>query len=90
MLPALDELAHHVLELKQYGRLEVVAGLLSMFSKGAWDEIEDDAKVMVLGQMEKEFHFRAWDDWASKEGDAYSRITAFVTAEQKGMSRKTR
>jgi len=29
------------------GRLEVVAGLLSRFSRGAWDAIEDDAKVMA-------------------------------------------
>ncbi len=90
MLPLLDELAHQVLELKQYARLEIVAGLLSMFSRGAWSEIEDDVKVLVLAQMEKDFHVRAWDDWEWGADGAFSKINTLVAAEQKGMARKTR
>jgi hypothetical protein len=89
MIPLLDELAHQVLDLKQYARLEIVAGLLSMFSRGAWTEIEDDVKVTVLAQIQKDLHVRAWDDWDWGADGAFSRINTLVAAEQKGMTRKS-
>ena len=61
-----------------------------MFSRGTWAEIEDDAKVLVLAQMEKDFHVRAWDDWEWGPDGAFTKINALVAAEQKGMIRKTR
>ena len=85
MLEPLDALAHELLEVKQYDRLQVVAALLSAFSRGGWDQVEDDMKQAMLEQMEKDFHVRAWDDWSMAEDTALARVSALIAAQKRAM-----
>ena len=85
MLEPLEELAHDVLDRKQYDRLRTVSELLAAFSRGGWELIEEDVRRAMVERMEQDFHIRAWDDWAWTEGNALSRIRDLLASEKKAM-----
>ena len=88
MIEPLDALAHELLERKQYDRLRMVSELLSAFSRGAWDQIEDDVRRAMIERMERDFNVRAWDDWSMSVGTALARVVALVEAQKRAMGTK--
>ena len=87
MLQHLDQLAHQLLDARQYSRLKLVTELLATFSQGAWSQVDEDVKKKILEQLQQDFHTRAWDDWEWSEDSSYGRIHALIAAEHKAMTR---
>jgi len=87
MIPPLEELAAHLLPLKQYARLHIVTELLDVFSSGGWDRIEEEEKERFVRKLERDFHMRAWDDWDWKPDSAFSHVHSLIAFQAKGLSR---
>ncbi len=82
MMEPLHELAHQLLESKQYDRLHQVSEVLAVLSRGAWETMEDDLKRKALIELEKTFHVRGWDDQVDPRGGPLDRIHQLLDAER--------
>ena len=87
MLEPLDQLAHQLLDAKQYPRLKLVTELLASFSQAAWDQVEEDVKLKIIEQLQQDFHTRVWDDGEWSEDSPYGKIHNLISAEHKAMTR---
>jgi hypothetical protein len=88
MLPALEELAGRLFQLRQYDRLYQVARLLDAFTNGMWDRLNDEERQSFVAELDTLFHIRGWDDWDWKADESLSRVASLVADELRGLKRK--
>ena len=84
MLVHLHALAAVLLAQKMYGRLSVIAPLLSGLSSGGWQRLGDEEEADFLKQMADDFHVKAWDDWDFRD-PTLSAIRELIYAQQRGI-----
>ena len=89
MIVHLHALATVLLAQKMYGRLSMVASLLSGLSSGGWQRLGDEEQTCVVDKMVDDFHVRAWDDWDFRD-PTLSAIRELIYAQQRGIQSRAK
>ena len=66
-----------------YGKLNLVAHYLVVFSQGQWSKLGDEERSLFLRDMSTDFNLRAWDSWLKPGGGAYDQVTSLIASQQK-------